>query len=102
MDEEFVDKMTNSADLHNSKKYEKWLAFLSKENCHVLVKYKPEYYGGKEEVLKWVPSCNATLFWREDSDGPLSIWWRCIESFAIIGLDLAHEEVVNVTNNENP
>jgi len=65
-------------------KYMNWLKTLPNHNCYVRVKYKAEYYGGKEETLKWNPSCGATLFWREEDDGPLSIWWRWIESFYIL------------------
>lgn len=70
-------------DVNMDEKYKRWLDSLPKHDCYVRAKYKPEYYGGKEETLKWVPKCNATLFWREDSDGSMSIWWRLIESFFI-------------------
>lgn len=61
-----------------------WFIALPDHSCHVMVKYKPIYFEGKEERLKWNPECHARLFWREEPDGPLSIWWRWIESFYIL------------------
>lgn len=66
-------------------RYTSWLKALPKEeSCYVRVKYKPEYYEGKEETLKWNPKCNVAGFWREDDSQNITlVWWRWIESFYI-------------------
>lgn len=62
-----------------------WLSILPETICKVRVKYKPEYYGGKEETLKWVPLSCAALFWREEKDKITSgVWWSWLESFSIL------------------
>jgi len=73
--------------MDDNTKHVGWALSLPSYSCYVIVKYKPEYYNGKEEKLRWNPESNTMAFWREDSDGSvLSIWWRWIESFYVLEL----------------
>jgi len=57
---------------------------LPDKDCRVKVKFKVDFFDGRDEIVWWLPKTAVQAFWRRDKAGSETVWWRWIESFEVL------------------